>query len=293
MEHPAKRLPRVAPIPLPDKNRCHFYHCLDLPNGDTVIGEWELRGQFNQYIGNYPVRGKTILDVGTAGGFLAFSAEAEGATVTSLDCRDVSDMERVPFVNNEYHTDRSAWDVGGNKDHWNQIKNGFWYSWHKLNSRVSVTYTPIRALQYYDEKFDVVLAGAIIEHLADPVSTIGAICRMAKEAVIIAFTPVEIDQAQFMRTMNPWSNPEIDYVWWVLSEGLYRRVFANLGFEIELVPAKATYLTNLGEAHEEQRYTIVARRVVPLGKQPLVIPDQAAPAPASGLARRFFRMGKT
>ena len=98
-----------------------------------------------------------------------------------------------------------------------------------------MTYTPIRALQYYDEKFDVVLAGAIIEHLADSVSTIGAICRMAKEAVIIAFTPVEIDQAQFMRTMETLGRtPRSTTSWWVLSEGLYRRVFANLGFEIEL-----------------------------------------------------------
>ena len=117
MEHPAKRLPRVAPIPLPDKNRCHFYHCLDLPNGDTVIGEWELRGQFNQYIGNYPVRRKPCSMWEQRGGLLHFLLKLKVGPVTSLDCRDVSDMERVPFVNNEYHTDRSAWDVGGNKDH--------------------------------------------------------------------------------------------------------------------------------------------------------------------------------
>jgi hypothetical protein len=226
------------------------------------------------YVANYPLQGKSLLDVGTASGFLAFSAEAQGAIVTSLECRDASDLQRVPFVSNLVHTDRPRWDVEANKQY-DSMKLGFWYAWHKLNSRISVSYTPLRDLPYYDETFDVVVAGAILEHLSDPVSTIGYICRMAREAVIIAFTPLYPDKRPFMAPMNPWSDPQTDGTWWMMSEGLVERVFANLGFTIELYPAQAVHL--LGETRREQRPTIVARRISPLGGQPLPLDDAVMP----------------
>ena len=65
----------VKPWPLPRKEDCLFYHSMTYPNGETVEGVWDLRGVFAQYIGNYPIKSKTVLDVGTATGFLAFESE--------------------------------------------------------------------------------------------------------------------------------------------------------------------------------------------------------------------------
>ncbi len=261
-----KLLPRAAPPPKPSREDCFFYHYLDFPDEEPAVGHWDIRGCFDQYIGNYPLKGKTVLDVGTASGFLAFSAEAAGAVVTALDFRDVSDFERVPFAGNLHHVDRETWDRQQRALYYDGLKNGYWYAWHKLNSRSTVSYTPLRELQYYDEMFDIVFAGAIIEHLADPISAIGAMCRKAKEAVIVAFTPVIEDPAPFMSPMNPWNDPEIDYVWWRLSNGLYQRVFANLGFTLELRPARAIW--KQGVSREEERYTIIARRATDVEAKP-------------------------
>ena len=137
--------------------------------------------------------------------------------------------------------------------------NGFWYVWHKKKSEVGVVYGGLDSLIYTKERFDVVIAGALIEHLSDPVTAIGNICRLATETVILAFTPVAREPGEFMKPLVPWTNPDHSYVWWVLSEDMYRAVFRNLGFSIEFKPVSAVFVR--GETREEvPRCTIVATR---------------------------------
>ncbi len=71
---------------LPKLEECWFYHVMDLPGLGTIEhpGSWDLRGRFDEYIAHTPISGKTLVDVGTASGFLSFEAEKRGAIVTSL-----------------------------------------------------------------------------------------------------------------------------------------------------------------------------------------------------------------
>jgi hypothetical protein len=240
---------------MPAVEECRFYHCMDFPDGESVTGPWDIRGQFEQYIGNYPISGKTVLDVGTASGFLAFSAEHAGATVTTLELKSVAEICLLPFQTQTYYQgNREAWEHGIEKE-WKNIKNSFWYAWHKYKSSVEMIYVPLRKAKYWDRKFDVVIAGAILEHLSDPVSAIGDLSRLAKEAVIIAFTPVSEESDLLMRTANDWSKVDHYYTWWILSLGLYKRVFDNVGFDMELLPAFAK-----ANGERVYRHTIIARR---------------------------------
>lgn len=251
-------LERAVPWPMPEKNFCHFYHSMSFPNGDDVTGHWDIRGRFDQYIGRYPLRGKTMLDVGTAAGFVAFEAEKAGAVVTGTDLKHVSEITLLPFKEHPYQSgDIRKWEEGVEAD-WRHIKSAFWYAWHSNSSGITMSYTPLRDLKYIDERFDVVIGGAILEHLSDPVSAIGTFARLAKEAVIIAFTPVLPTEELLMRPINaPLDNPNNYFTWWALSRGLYRRIFSNLGFSIEIVPASAF---NVDAKTEVTRKTIIARR---------------------------------
>jgi hypothetical protein len=148
-----------------------------------------------------------------------------------------------------------------------QLKNSFWYSWHDQDSKVQVVYAPLADLPFWGRKFDVVIAGAIVEHLSDPVTVIGNIAQLASEAVIIAFTPVTDTEELAMKPAIAWDNPELDYTWWELSRGLYKQVFGNLGFQVEFVNARA--IANRGEILSTDlrtpqtpviRPTIIARR---------------------------------
>jgi 2-polyprenyl-3-methyl-5-hydroxy-6-metoxy-1,4-benzoquinol methylase len=69
---------------------CFFYHTMDLPGLGVVRGQWDLRGRFDDYIGGVSVAGKSVLDIGTATGFLSFESEHQGASrVLSVDMGDV------------------------------------------------------------------------------------------------------------------------------------------------------------------------------------------------------------
>lgn len=63
-------------------------------DSEQAIGAPDIRGLFDQYIGDYALVGKTVLDVGTASGFIAFDAEKTGALVTALEHRDVAGFLR-------------------------------------------------------------------------------------------------------------------------------------------------------------------------------------------------------
>jgi len=219
---------------MPLKEECIFYHSMDLPDGEIILGPWDIREPgFKQYVGNYQLEGKTVLDVGTASGFLAFGAEQSGAShVTALEVFSSEEIRHLQFAGYPFHANRRQWDRDADTFFFG-LKRSFWYAWHKLNSHVEVIYTPIDSLPYWMKQFDVVIAGAIIEHLSDPVTAIGNIARLAKEAIIIAFTPIEDTDDQIMRSANAWDNPVDCFTWWILSRGLYQRIFDNLGFDLE------------------------------------------------------------
>ena len=66
-----------APWSMPDLKECYWYHSMQFPDGECVRGTWAIP-DFDDYVGGYNLRGKTVLDVGTASGYLAFHAEQAG-----------------------------------------------------------------------------------------------------------------------------------------------------------------------------------------------------------------------
>src|SRR6185295_5902899 len=85
---------------------CFFYHTMDLPEFGVVRGQWDLRGRFDDYVGGVPVAGKSVLDIGTATGFLSFEAERLGASrVLSFDLGDARQQRFIPFKNKPYYQD--------------------------------------------------------------------------------------------------------------------------------------------------------------------------------------------
>lgn len=248
------------PWPLSECQDGFFYHSMDFPDGNMAQGHWDIRGRFAEYIGGYPIAGKTVLDVGTATGFLAFSAEQAGASVTALDVKSSAEFRRIPFRDSLYHRNRAEWIRWYDEAHVRGLKKAFWYSWHKFNSSVEVIYAPLDELCFWDQTFDVVFAGAIIEHLSDPVSAIGVLSRLAKEALIIPFTVVLDTDEWLMRPSHDIANPDFDFEWWKLSRGLYKQVFDNLGFTIDIAESTATHSPTGTENTKYTRPTLIARR---------------------------------
>ena len=256
-------LQRSAPRAKPTLDSCYFYHFYDLDDGVVVGGPdpaFDLRGRFNEYIGGYNLKGKTVFDFGTASGFLAFSAEAAGAvSVTAFETSSFYVQDRIPHANYQYLDDKVAW---ANVQHPGFLKmhNSFWYMWHQFNSKVGMVYGSNQDLILTHEKFDVVIAGAVMEHIGDPVTALGLCARLAKESIILAFTPVFLEDDEYMKPLVPWTSEANAFVWWGLSKGLYDRLLTNLGFKIEYIPVTADLVD--GQTRTTiPRQTIIARRI--------------------------------
>lgn len=246
---------------MPARENCAFYTCMEVVPGETVEEvNWDIRDRFEDYIGGYPLAGKTVLDVGTASGFLAFSAEEAGAShVTAVDARHAREFNRIPFKGTKYTDDREGW-IADTEVYLNQLKNSFWYTWHKRRSKIEVVYTPAATLWGWERQFDVVIAGAIVEHVSDPIPFVANLASLAREALIIAFTPVLPDETLEAHAMNGWDNPAFNYSWWAVSIGTYKRILTNLGFSCELAAAKAL-CNEYDPPLLVERPTIIAKRL--------------------------------
>lgn len=243
-----------TPWPKPSLDGCIFYHSMQLPQTGAVQGQWDIRPDFENYTGGLDVRGKRVLDMGTCSGAIAFEMESRGAEVTAFDADSVARFKWLPFAGSLYHQDRNAWNLGS-EEGLLAYKRSFWYAWHEYRSGVKAVYGNLDRLAELVPEQDVVLACAIIEHLSDPITAIGQMARVAREAVVIGFTPVDMAPGPAMRPLQAWT-AEHPYVWWRLSADLYKQIFRQLGFTLEIIPAWAM----MGDIRAE-RHTIIARRV--------------------------------
>ncbi|HZI19896.1 MAG TPA: class I SAM-dependent methyltransferase [Pyrinomonadaceae bacterium] len=236
---------------------CFFYHTTDVPGLGTVRGHWDLRGRFEDYVGGVDVSGKTVLDVGTATGFLSFEAERRGASrVVSHDMSDVRQQKLVPFAGKTYHRDRDAWaaEYGREIERW---QNGYWLCHRLLGSRAEVFYGDVYDLPPALGEFDVAIVGAVLEHLPDQVSALASIARLTRGSMVLV-TPLLDSEERIARFEARADNPAYDFTWWTYSVGLYREVLAILGFRVERV-TRAQYYYDYGDLWLE-RATLVAER---------------------------------
>jgi len=244
---------------MPALEGCYFYHTMTLPEIGLVRGEWYIE-EFPQYVGGIDLRNKSVLDVGTASGFLSFEAERAGAlTVTSFDADTTARMYRLPFRENLFWKDWPRW-VEENDGSWLAGLKAAWRRAHDcLGSKAEARYGDIFQLrQMFPDGFDVTIAGAILEHISDPVSALASIATVTRERLVVAFTPILDSDEILLQAAIPMTDPVSDFTWWIGSRGMYKRVLENMGFEIESITKSTAFFEPDGVW--EERSTLIARR---------------------------------
>lgn len=257
MADEARGVTFANPRDIRNVNDCFFYHTLDLPGVGLVEGQWDLRGRFDDYIGGVDLRGKSVLDVGTANGFLSYEAEKRGASeVVSFDLADATSQHLLPFKDSLYFTDHAKWCTVAN-DSYERWRNGYWMAHRLYGSKAKMFYGDIYDLPKDLGMFDVTIVASVLEHLRDQISAMGSVARLTKSTMIIVSSVMESEDRAAL-FVGDATKPENNYSWWVYTLGVYREVLSMLGFRIAALTKNWYRCPFMSE--DQMRCTIVAHR---------------------------------
>ena len=250
------------PRTVKDVNECLFYHSLEIHGLGPINGLWNLIGRLDDYIGGVDVKGRRVLDVGCASGFLSFEMEKRGAEVVSFDAESATDMDRLPFAKSLYSTNRKRWEDEFNETI-DSIKRSYWFAHERIGSNAKVFYGDIYNLPEELGSFDVAVIGQILVHLSDPISAIGSVGRICSDTLVITERMLDTEQPIMKLCADPDKGP--DWARWHLSVGLYRSVLKMMGFGIVKLSEAAYDSKHLGPT---KLHTIVAKRDPKLNQGP-------------------------
>jgi hypothetical protein len=211
-----------------DISECLFYQSIDLPEYGFCSGDWDLRENIDDYLGNSDFANKRVLDIGAANGYLSFHAELMGAEVISFDCSPNYRWDLIPFHNIDLEKDTEIY-----KKVIQSINNAYWLTHRLFSSEAKMVYGDIYHIPEAIGEVDVSILGAILEHTRDPFLGLQNALQLTREKVIIAdiFWPdvPNIEASFFLPYML--GNSRGPASWWYLPPKLLQEFLKILGFE--------------------------------------------------------------
>jgi hypothetical protein len=264
--------PFASPRKVNDITDCHFYHTIDLPGYGTMNGEWDLRGKVDEYLGFVPLKGKSVLEVGTADGYLCFEMEKRGASIIGYDLSEEHPWDVVPYggIITEERTQNRRKTLRG-------LNNAWWLAHELFKSNAQVVYGTVYNVPQGIGSVDIATFGSILLHLRDPFLALQNAASLARESIVVTdlhrdivryarlpFLPKFVREKlsnQFLyapvfmpnpETMTPWDR------WWAFTPELIERFLKILGFARTRVTYSKQKFTSV--AHPISVFTVIGSR---------------------------------
>lgn len=252
--------PYAIPRVVTDLADCDFYHTMDIPGYGHVEGAWDLRGDPAAYLGHVDFRGKRVLEIGTASGFLCFYMERQGAEVVAYDLCEDDEWDIVPFAGQD-----TAALQRERKEHIRRLNNGFWLAHRAFGSQAKVVYGTVYAIPESIGPVDITTFCSVLLHLRDPILALQNALRLTRETVIVTELlwrhPLLIRllarlRGPYMAFLPDYRLGEPRETWWLFSPAIMQQFLGLFGFtEMTL-----SYHRQLYRGRRQALYTLVARR---------------------------------
>ena len=177
---PPMASPYAEPRVVDDLAECWFYHTMEIPGHGLVAGQWDLRGTEQEYTGGVDLRGRRVLEVGTASGHLCFYMERQGAEVVGYDLSDQQDWDVVPLASKDVDAEKAE-----RRRHIRQLNNGWWLAHRAVGSAAKVVYGTVYDIPQAIGAVDVAIYGSVLLHLRDPFLALHNGLRLTRSTVVV------------------------------------------------------------------------------------------------------------
>ncbi len=255
--------PFAEPRLVTDLALCDFYHSMDIPGYGPVQGMWDLRRDPDAYLGRVDFRGKRVLEVGTASGFLCFQMEKRGAEVVAYDLCEDYDWDIVPFAG----SDQEAFQAE-RKQHIRRLNDGYWLAHRAFGSQARVVYGTVYAIPEAIDEVDIAIFGSVLLHLRDPILALQNALRLTRETVVV--TELMWRHPLLVRLLGALRGPYMAFLpdyraglpnetWWLFSPSIMQQILGMFGFE----QTTTTYHHQFYQGRKQALYTMVGRRTRP------------------------------
>ncbi len=242
----------AAPRVVEDLSDCKFYHTMEIPGHGLVEGAWDLRPDPAGYLGHVDLRGKRVLEVGTASGFLCFYMESQGAEVVAYDLSEEQSWDMVPFARFNLAEGRAR-----SKDQIRQLNNGWWLAHRAHQSKARVVYGTVYAIPEEIGPVDIAVFGSILLHVRDPFTALENALRLTRETVIISeISAIRTDNEPRMMFKPDFETRQSVTTWWQFWPPVLQRFVGVLGFE----RTEVTFSTQKFLGKDQKVFTIVGHR---------------------------------
>jgi SAM-dependent methyltransferase len=237
---------------------------MDLPGYGFIAGDWDLRADLDNYLGNQDFRGKTVVDVGTGSGYLCFEMEKRGAEVTAFDRffkHGDETMGQIPYADFERRFGMTLEQrVEERRYMVNRMQNSFWLSHRALQSKARLYTGNIYHYPAELGRFDYAFFGSVLLHLQNPVQALISFADATREKVIVTDVYENIGGAgespvMFLRANSIDKNQD---TWWYLTPAFLQNLLGVLGFpKFSLKTHQARFVQSQTDV---KLYTVVAER---------------------------------
>jgi hypothetical protein len=203
---------------------CDFYHSFTLPEGD-IVGHWDLRDNWQPYLGHVDFAGRSVLEIGPASGFLSFCMERAGAQVTALE----PPMSHLWDVVPSQGVDIPAWRAEFSKKI-ERVRNSFWYAHAMMKSTVRMVEVEPYSITDTLGSFDVGLLAAVLLHCRRPFDLLESVAARTRKTIIVT----EVYNASLGEQAACAFLPHrgVDHVdtWWHFTPQFFVSALGLLGF---------------------------------------------------------------
>lgn len=225
----------ATPSAVTDVNECFFYHTADIPGHGHVKGVWDIRENTHKYLGGVDFRGKRVLEIGTASGFLCFYMESRGAEVVAFDLSEDHSRDIVPFAGQDFGK-----LVLEGKEHVRKLHNAYWFCHRANKSNAKAVYGDVYTIPEEIGAVDISTFCCVLLHVRDPFLALQNALRLTKDTVVV--TDVLRRRYFLQRIFNRLGGrsylefmPEFrsccpDDTWWNLNPDIVKKFIGALGF---------------------------------------------------------------